>query len=87
MREGTFAPERRASLKPIAMACFRLFTFLPDRPDLSSPRFISCIARLTLRPAFGPYRFFRVVVFFRDVFFREPPFLWPLDFFRPGMTA
>ncbi|MGA7357040.1 MAG: hypothetical protein WBW76_16580, partial [Candidatus Cybelea sp.] len=56
---GTLTPERRASLKPIAMACFRLVTFLPERPDLSFPCFISCIARSTLRLAFGPY--FRVV--------------------------
>ena len=33
---GTFAPSRRASLKPIAMACLRLVTFLPDRPDAAS---------------------------------------------------
>jgi hypothetical protein len=32
---GMFAPERRASLKPIAIACFGFFTF-PPRPDLSS---------------------------------------------------
>lgn len=45
---GTFAPARRASLKPIAIACLRLFTFLPERPDLSVPRLRSCTARLTL---------------------------------------
>lgn len=32
---GIFAPERRASLNPIAIACFGFFTF-PPRPDLSS---------------------------------------------------
>jgi hypothetical protein len=34
-RAGTFPPLRRASDKPIAIACFRLFTFRPDRPLLS----------------------------------------------------
>jgi hypothetical protein len=39
---GTFAPARRASLNPIAIACFRFFTFfLP--PDLSSPCLYSCM--------------------------------------------
>jgi hypothetical protein len=53
-REGTLPPERRASLRPMAMACFRLVTFFPERPDLSSPRFISCIARSTFCPDFAP---------------------------------
>jgi hypothetical protein len=53
---GTFAPERRASDKPIAIACLRLFTFLPERPLFSVPRFLSCIARLTFDDAFRPYR-------------------------------
>jgi hypothetical protein len=61
LREGTLAPERRASFKPIAIACLRLFTFLRERPDFSLPRFISCIARSTFLPAFGPY--FRVDFF------------------------
>ena len=43
---------RRASESPIAIACFRLLTFLPDRPDLRVPRFISCISRATVSPAF-----------------------------------
>src|SRR5262245_15530242 len=29
-RDGTLPPARRASLKPIAMACLRLLTFLPE---------------------------------------------------------
>ena len=45
---GTFAPERRASERPMAMACLRLVTFLPERPERSVPRFRSCIARFTL---------------------------------------
>jgi hypothetical protein len=59
-REGTFAPDFRASERPIAIACLRLFTFLPDFPDLSFPCFISCIARPTLDETFLPY--FRVLV-------------------------
>jgi hypothetical protein len=50
---GTFAPERRASDKPMAIACFRLVTFFPLRPLFSLPRFISCISRFTACPAFG----------------------------------
>jgi hypothetical protein len=60
-REGTFAPDLRASDRPIAIACLRLFTFLPDFPDLSLPRFISCIARPTLEEAF--------LLYFRDLLF------------------
>ena len=52
---GTLAPERRASDRPIAIACFRLVTFLPERPLRSVPRLRSCIARFTLRCAFFPY--------------------------------
>ena len=37
------------------MACFRLFTFRPDPPERSLPRFISCMARSTFWPALGPY--------------------------------
>jgi hypothetical protein len=55
-RAGTLAPERRAWDSPIAMACFRFFTRLPEPPERSLPRFISCIARSTFFPAFGPYR-------------------------------
>ena len=35
----------------MAIACFGSLTFFPDRPLLSSPRFISCMARSTLRLA------------------------------------
>src|SRR5262249_30022719 len=52
---GTFAPERRASDRPMAIACLRLRTVLPERPLLSLPRFISCIARLTFLPLDLPY--------------------------------
>jgi len=33
---GMFAPDRRASLKPIAIACFGFFTFRPLPPDSNS---------------------------------------------------
>jgi hypothetical protein len=52
---GTFAPERRASDKPIAIACFGFVTFLPLRPLFSLPRFIAFISRSTDFPAFGLY--------------------------------
>jgi hypothetical protein len=45
---GTFAPDLRASDKPIAIACLRLVTRLPDRPLRSVPCLRSCIARFTL---------------------------------------
>lgn len=40
---GTFAPSCLALDNPIAIACFGLVTFFPLRPDLSVPRFSSCI--------------------------------------------
>jgi hypothetical protein len=43
-------PARRASDKPIAIACLRLLTRRPERPLRSLPRFISRIARRTLLP-------------------------------------
>src|ERR1044071_7387894 len=52
---GTLAPERRASDKPMAIACLRLFTRLPELPLFSVPRLRSCIARSTFSPAFLPY--------------------------------
>jgi hypothetical protein len=39
----------------MAMACFRLVTFFPLRPDLSLPRLNSCISRFTSLPADGEY--------------------------------
>ena len=52
---GTFAPDLRASERPIAMACLRLVTFLPDRPLRNVPRLRSRIARATFFDAFLPY--------------------------------
>jgi hypothetical protein len=47
-------PARRASERPIAIACLRLETFLPDLPERSLPRFISCMLLSTLLDAFFP---------------------------------
>lgn len=52
---GTFAPSRRASESPMAIACLRLVTFFPLRPLFSLPRFISRISVRTLFCARGPY--------------------------------
>lgn len=48
---GTFFPAARASDKPMAIACLRLVTFLPDRPLRRVPAFLSCIAFSTFAPA------------------------------------
>ena len=55
LRRGTLAPARRASDKPMAIACLRLLTFRPERPLRSLLRFISCIARRTFLPLARPY--------------------------------
>jgi hypothetical protein len=47
---GTFLPALRACDRPIAIACFLLFTFLP-LPLFKVPFFRSCIVFLTLRDA------------------------------------
>src|SRR5688572_32446956 len=52
---GTFPPARRASERPMAMACFRLVTFLPEPPLRSVPRFISCMVFSTFSAALSPY--------------------------------
>ena len=51
---GTFAPFSRASLSPIAIACFRLRTFRPE-PLLRVPIFLRCRADFTRLPAAFPY--------------------------------
>jgi hypothetical protein len=48
LRDGTLPPSRRASERPIAIACFRLFTFFPELPLFSVPCLRSCIAFSTL---------------------------------------
>src|SRR5262245_43060156 len=52
---GTFAPFSRASDRPMAMACLRLFTVRPLRPLLSVPRLRRRIADSTVFCAFFPY--------------------------------
>jgi hypothetical protein len=54
-RAGTLPPASRASDRPMAMACLRLVTFLPEPPLFSVPRFRSCIARSTFSDALLPY--------------------------------
>src|SRR3984957_19723087 len=63
---GTFLPALRASDKPIAIACFRLVTFLPLRPLFNVPFFISRISVSTFLLAEGLY--FRVKLFFAAFF-------------------
>lgn len=57
----------------MAMACLRLVTFLPLRPDFSFPRFISCISRSTFLPADGEY--LRPEDFFFELDFLDDDFL------------
>jgi hypothetical protein len=52
---GTLPPSRRASDRPIAIACFLLVTFLPEPPLFSVPCLRSCIAFSTLSDALLPY--------------------------------
>ena len=52
---GTFPPARRASERPMAIACLRLVTFFPLPPLFSVPAFRSCIAFSTFSCAFFPY--------------------------------
>lgn len=57
---GTFAPSARASDRPIAIACLRLLTFLPEPPLFSVPALRFFIARPTLADAFLEY--FRAII-------------------------
>jgi HAD superfamily hydrolase (TIGR01509 family) len=52
--EGTFAPFSRASLSPIAIACFRLVTLRPD-PLFNVPFFLRRMADSTVFDAAFPY--------------------------------
>jgi hypothetical protein len=54
LREGTFAPFSRASLSPIAIACFLLRTFRPE-PLVNVPFFRRRIADATRFEADFPY--------------------------------
>jgi hypothetical protein len=59
---GTLAPFFRASDRPIAIACFLLLTFLPERLLLSAPDLRFFIARPTFFAA--PLEYFRFFAFF-----------------------
>jgi hypothetical protein len=52
---GTFLPLARASESPIAIACLRLFTVLPERPLFKVPALRFFIARSTSAEAFFEY--------------------------------
>jgi len=49
---GTFAPSSLASERPIAIACFLLVTFLPERPLVSVPAFFHAWPVLPYRRLF-----------------------------------
>jgi hypothetical protein len=66
---GTRSPSRRASERPIAIACFRLVTFLPEPPERSVPFLSSRMTFSTFLPAPLPYFF---VLFFLGVAMGEP---------------
>ena len=53
---GTLPPAARASDNPMAMACLRLVTFVPDFPLFSVPAFISFMTLSIFSVAFLPYR-------------------------------
>ena len=65
---GTFFPDRRASDRPIAIACFLLLTFLPLRPLRNVPFLRLCIARFTFFAA--PREYFRAMVFLKPLTIR-----------------
>jgi hypothetical protein len=63
----------------MAMACLRLVTFLPLRPDFSLPRFMARTSRFTSLPDEGAY--LRRDDFFDADFLGEPALLRELEFF------
>jgi hypothetical protein len=60
---GTFLPLALASDSPIAIACLRLLTFLPERPLFNVPALRFFIARPTSVDAF--FEYLRAMVFLR----------------------
>jgi hypothetical protein len=64
---GTFLPFALASDRPIAIACLRLLTFLPERPLFNVPALRFFIARPTSLDAF--FEYLRAIAFLR-----LPPF-------------
>src|SRR5436190_19667717 len=65
---GTFFPFFLALDRPIAIACFRLFTLppFPPFPDLAVPFLYRCISRFTSLPA--PLEYFRFLLRFAMIF-------------------
>ena len=60
---GTLSPSARASDRPIAIACLRLFTFRPERPLFKVPALRFFITRSTSADAFLEYfRAFRAMI-------------------------
>ena len=59
---GTFLPLALASDRPIAIACLRLVTFLPERPLRSVPALRFFITRSTSADAF--FEYLRAMAFF-----------------------
>src|SRR5580704_8313154 len=57
---GTFMPAARASESPIAIACLRLVTLLPERPLFRVPALRFFITRSTSAEAFLEY--FRAMI-------------------------
>ena len=80
---GTFAPARRASDRPMAIACFLLLTFFPDRPLRSVPAARSCMARSTFRLAAFPYFAMTATSSSNSV---RPLTFFLLSFFAPALT-
>jgi hypothetical protein len=76
---GTFAPFLRASDKPIAIACLRLFTFpaLPPFPERSVPFLRLRVALSTLFSAARPYF---LLPDFRDLLFFDAILISPVNF-------
>src|SRR6188508_1899929 len=65
---GTFAPFFLASLNPIAIACLRLVTFLPLRPERNVPFFLRFIALCTVSCAFLEYL---AMIFFLKIYIKK----------------
>ena len=63
---GTFLPLALASDRPIAIACLRLLTFLPERPLFNVPALRFFIARSTSADAF--FEYLRAIVVLRLCF-------------------
>jgi hypothetical protein len=76
----------RASDNPIAIACLRLVTFFPLRPDFSLPFFISRISRSTALPAAGLY-LRELEDFLEALFFEDEDFFAGEDFFAELFLA